>query len=105
MALDLDAVQPARPKGLFEFVFAGETYQIDGDRVDVEVWEYLQAGAMQQALLSLLGEAQYDRLKAADAAFTSDHMVAMVDGLCEHLGIDRGKSRGRSTRSQRTLLR
>lgn len=102
--LDLDAVAAPEGREPFPFVFGGEQFELSADP-DVATWEHLAKGNIQTALLMALGGEQYQKLDELDAVLTSARMEALLEAYSKHLGIEPGKSGGRSASSGSTLAR
>jgi len=101
---DLDAVVTPDELAPFPFKFGGEQFELAADP-DVATWEHLAKGNIQTALWLALGQEQYEVLDELEAVLTSSKMEALLEAYAKHLGIEPGKSGGRSASSKSTLVR
>lgn len=95
--LDLDEISEDREP--MPFMHGGERFELPAD-ADVKWVEYLDAGAVQQSLYTLLGPAEYERLDAVEKPLTAKKIGALLERYSKHLGLDLGKSGGRGKSSK-----
>jgi hypothetical protein len=93
MPFDLDAVaaEAAGTGEPFTFTFGGDQYELPA-RFDVRVIALIGKGDVYDALRTLLGKDQTDRLMASDAVFNDKVFAALIEAYAEHQNVSTGES-------------
>lgn len=88
MPFDLDAVaaEAAENGQPFEFTFGGDRYELP-PRIDIRAIAFLAKGDVFDALRTLLGADQIDRLMAADAVFNDAVFAKLIEAYAAHQNV------------------
>lgn len=80
---DLDAVAAASTGAPFVFRFGGEDYTLP-PRVDVRVSALLGAGRLYEALRTMLGAEQWQRMQDSSATMTDEGFTGLMAAYGQH---------------------
>ena len=89
---DLDAALAEKePRPPFTFRFGGEEFSLSADP-DVRALAAFSAGRLDDALRSLLGATQWDRMQAVEAVLDVDALRNLLEAYGSHAGVNLGES-------------